>query len=138
MTSVTVHRVLGFIPVPIIWTDRMLEEWQGGVSYGFFCVIRPKYRERNDDGIVRHELRHCRQFYSRFPLHGILYRFSREYRLRAEMDAYAAQLAAYDGRQWDFNWMVDALQSKYGLGMTREEITKRFRQYCFDVGVVKL
>lgn len=138
MANVTVRSVLGFIPVPIFWSDRVLKGWQGGVSYGFFCIIRPKYRDRNDDGIVRHELRHCRQFYTRFPLHGLLYRFSRKYRLRAEMEAYAVQLAAYGGGQRDFNWMVDAMHSKYDLGMERTEVSEKFREYCLDVGAVKL
>ena len=138
MKNVTVRRVLGIIPVPIFWSERLLKEWQGGVSYGFFCVLRPKYRDRNDEGIVLHELRHCRQFYSRFPLHGVLYRFSAEYRLKAEMEAYAVQLAAYGGGQRDFNWMVDAMHSKYGIDMDRTEVCDRFREHCLKVGALKV
>jgi hypothetical protein len=137
MTNITIRSVLGFIPVPIFWSNRMLKEWQGGVSYGFFCVIRPIYRDRNDNGIVQHELRHCYQFYTRFPLHSILYSFNRKYRLRAEMEAYAIQLTVYGGGQKDFIWMVDALYSKYNLGMERDEILSKFREYCLDVGAIK-
>ena len=85
---------------------------------------------------MAHELRHYRQFYSRCT--AIFYRFNRKYWLRAEMEAYAVQLAAYGGGQRNFNWMVDAMQLKYNLGMERGEVSNRFREYCLGVGAIKL
>lgn len=136
MKNVEFRRVFGFIPVPIFWTEKTLKSWQGGYSVGFFCVIRPKYRDRRDEGIVEHELEHCRQFYSRFPLHGLLYRFSQEYRLKAEMAAYAVQLGRYENREANLRWMVDAMASKYDLDHTPEEIERRFRELCSQRGVL--
>jgi len=34
--------------------------------------------------------------------------------------------------------MVDVMQSKYDLGMERGEVSDRFREYCLDVGAIKL
>ena len=135
MKNVEFRKIFGFIPVPIFWTEKTLKDWQGGYSVGFFCVIRPKYRERGDEGIVQHELTHCKQFYKRFPLHGLLYRFNDTYRMNAECEAYAVQLKNYPERAANFGWMVDAMATKYNLKFSRDFIEIEFRRHCSEVGI---
>lgn len=90
---ITFRIIFGFIPVPIIWTDRFMPDWCGGKSFGVFCIIRPKYRK--DEGLIQHELTHCRQFCRTFGSHAIRYSLDEGYRLDAEVEAYRVQLSRY-------------------------------------------
>ncbi|TAK45272.1 MAG: hypothetical protein EPO27_10670 [Betaproteobacteria bacterium] len=56
------RRIFGFIPVPVVYTDR-LPEGVGGRAIGPLVQIRPKYRERGDEGLHQHELDHVKQFW---------------------------------------------------------------------------
>lgn len=135
MKSIEIRRIFGFIPVPIFWTERTLEDWQGGYSLGVFCVIRPKYRDRKDEGIVRHELRHCEQFYCSPLTHGVRYRLSKKYRLKCEIDSYSEQLRHYTGRVSHLQWMVTAICEKYGLTVARTEAEQALREACSSKGI---
>lgn len=100
------------------YTDNIPEGF-GGVSYGPYIKIRPKYRE--DSGIHAHEQTHANQWWAWFlagavaayflhPLgnfywyyallagvgmHGLLYKFVQAYRLWCEVRAYRVQLGHY-------------------------------------------
>lgn len=56
-------RFIGPFPAFIHYTDDM-EDWQGAYATGPVVRIRPKYRDRGDDGIHLHELEHVRQWYA--------------------------------------------------------------------------
>lgn len=120
------YTIFGFIPVPVFWTNRFLESWQGGKSKGIFCIIRRKYKGI-DNGILEHELTHCRQFYSTLFLHGFFYRFSSKYRLQSEVEAYKKQLEYYQNKEFCINWMSKAIVEKYNLNVTIEEIKTLLR-----------
>lgn len=45
----------------IIFTDKFLEDWQGGRQIMFMGLVRPKYR--NDAAIIQHEREHIRQWW---------------------------------------------------------------------------
>ena len=84
----TVRFVLYVLPVLIFFTDR-LPQGVGGRSYWLFALIRPKYRE--DEGLIQHELEHSRQAWKLPLLHQLMYRFSKEYALACEAQAYRVQ-----------------------------------------------
>jgi len=73
----------------IIYTDLMPSRF-GGYTIGPITLIRPKYK--NDLSLHAHEAVHRKQF-SRNPLFGLAYLFSKEARKGYEVEAYRAQLA---------------------------------------------
>lgn len=58
------ERVFGLIPTPVFYTDDLPEDVGGCVAYWVVPIvkIRPKYQA--DEGILQHELQHCRQFWA--------------------------------------------------------------------------
>ena len=125
--NISIRLIYGIIPVPVIWTDRFLDSWQGGKSMSIMCFIRPKYKDRQDNGIVEHELTHVRQFYRTLSLHNFLYLLSNKYRLNSEIEAYKNQLNIYrerdilDHKDWIGNleknkkWMANTICENYRL-----------------------
>lgn len=82
----------GIVPVPIVAADlpspRLI-----ALCAGPLVIVRPDWFD--DAPTVAHELEHCRQFWrGGLLLHGLRYHLSRRYRLRAELDAYRAELRA--------------------------------------------
>jgi len=61
----------GILPVPIVYTDE-LPEGVGGETRGPLIRIRPKYRERGDEGLHQHELTHVRQFWALWAIGAVL------------------------------------------------------------------
>lgn len=123
--TLSFHLIFGIIPVPVIWTDRFLASWSGGTSRGFFCIIRPKYKE--DRGILEHELTHCKQFYRTLSIHVWLYKFSEKYRLNAEVEAYKKQLEFYADKEFYIGWMAIAIATKYKLNVSIETVKNLLR-----------
>ena len=142
--QIKLRAVFGIVPVPIVYTDRLLKDWQGAATRGPFVVIRPVYLERGDEGIHAHELEHVRQFWTMaaslaivlllvlpaewrafsaaLPLlvHPFMYRFVRGYRLEAEVSAYQVQLA-FSPAGASADWAAEALATKYDLNISRED-----------------
>lgn len=77
------------IPVPVIFTGRLIGKGFAGRSYGVFIVVRPDYR--NDEPLIQHELEHCRQWYRTLGVHGILMKVCSNWRFKREVEAYAVQ-----------------------------------------------
>jgi len=102
------------IPVPIFYTKWCVE--LVGSSCNFFILIDPFYK--NDTAVEKHELIHVKQFWRTFWLHPILYKFSREYRLKSEIEAYGAQIK-FDriNTLGKAMWIVRTLYNDYGLNM---------------------
>jgi hypothetical protein len=107
------------------WTDNM-DEWQGGYAKGPFIKVRTKYKERNDAGIVLHEVTHTKQWwegwYTVFLLHPLSYLISEDYRYDAEIEAYKKQLDCYNTRFNPPTWCVEAICTKYRLNVTPEQV----------------
>ena len=73
----------------IIYTNLMPARF-GGYTIGPISLIRPKYKD--DLSLHAHEAVHRKQF-SRNPLIGLAYFFSRRSRKEYEVEAFRAQLA---------------------------------------------
>ncbi len=115
------RRVLGIIPVPIIYTDD-LPERVGGVASGPIVRIRPRYEK--DEGIHRHELAHVELFWATFWLHWVIKKLSRRYRIWNEARAFRRQMQ-YRNLHGEFmsldeaaNWLAG---ENYDFGITQEQ-----------------
>lgn len=117
--------VFSVVPVPVFYTDR-LPGGVGGRAIGPVVQIRPRYRERGDEGIHQHELEHVRQWWATLGLHSPLYLAARRYRLWAEARAYAVQMRYPNGLGGaltleDAAWRLT--QPRYRLGINVERAT---------------
>ncbi|MBI9110011.1 hypothetical protein [Maridesulfovibrio ferrireducens] len=95
----------------IIYTDRMPKRF-AGYTIGPVILIRPKYKD--DAGLLAHEQKHVEQFWAAPVLHGVMYRFSKGYRLKSEVEAYQAQIEC----GMDINRAAKFLSGKYNLGIS--------------------
>jgi hypothetical protein len=75
--------------INVFYTDRFIKPWAAGCARGPLVFIRPTYKD--DVGLHEYEQTHVRQFWRTFGLHSLFYRFSEEYRFRAEAEAYHRQ-----------------------------------------------
>jgi hypothetical protein len=92
MMNVALERLWRVVPVPVLMLDRMPGRLIG-LSMGLFVVIRRDYAA--DRPTIVHELEHCKQFWrGGVVLHMLRYYVSRSYRLRMEVEAFRAELAA--------------------------------------------
>jgi hypothetical protein len=73
-------------------------------------VIRILKSHKDDRGLLEHEKVHVKQFW-RNPLHGLFYKYSEDYRLKSEVEAYRVQYR-YGA---DLNILADHLSSKYDI-----------------------
>ena len=107
----------------IFYTDRFIPERFAATTYGPFILIRPAYR--GDKGLLEHEKIHVWQWLWSAGLHGLAYRFSRCYRLAAEVAAYAEQAKHYsDDRRPVFARHIATL---YDLDVTEAEALSLLR-----------
>ena len=113
----------------VIYSDNLPEEFGGYCHTPIIpmfgtcrIVIRPKYKA--DVGLLNHELVHVKQ-YNRNFFHGVLYSLSKEYRYKAELEAYTAQIKSYSYETiGEAMWIVNSLFNKYELGLSHEKIQK--------------
>ena len=90
--KVTFERLGKWLPVPVVVMDRMPGRLIG-LSLGVFVVVRSDFA--TDRPTIVHELEHCRQFWKGgMVLHMVRYYISRDYRLKAELDAFRAEIEA--------------------------------------------
>ena len=104
--------VYKILPVIVVYTDNLDPKW-GGYCYGPFIKIRNKYID--DKGLLEHELTHSKQVYRTMFLHGLMYKFSEKYRVKSEVEAYKVQASYYTDKDYHYNWMSDAILSKYDV-----------------------
>ena len=89
---VTLERLGHRVPVPVIVLDRMPGRLVG-LSMGLFIIVRSDHAP--DRPTIVHELVHCRQFWrGGTVVHMLRYYASRRYRLRSELEAFRAEIAA--------------------------------------------
>ena len=92
--KISIERVWRVVPVPVIVLNRT-PGCLVGLSLGLLVVIRADYAR--DRPTMIHELEHCKQYWrGGVLLHMLRYHASREYRLRAEVEAFRAELDACD------------------------------------------
>jgi len=124
-------RIYSLIPVPVFYNERVPKRF-AGVSYGVLVIIRPAYKD--DEGLLAHELHHCKQWWRTLGIYGILNHFSKRWRFKYEVEAYAVQLRYVTPGQETYylNMYAGFIADKYGLDVTKEEaryalIDRRYR-----------
>lgn len=113
----SIERLGAWLPVPVIALDRLPGRLIG-LSMGMFVLIRSDFAA--DRPTVVHELEHCRQFWrGGLVLHMARYYLSRRYRLRAEVEAFRAELAACSpaSRQGRLEESARVLAACYEIGL---------------------
>lgn len=125
--KVKIKFIYRIIPILVFYTDFLQKSWTAGRSFGVFVVLRPKYYNK-ESSILEHELIHCRQFYRTFGLHGILYQF-KSYRLKAELEAYEAQVKQQNYSLFIKKWVAKILFKNYNLNKSYEELEKIVLDY---------
>jgi len=90
--KISMEMLWGVVPVPVLALDRMPGRLVG-LSMGVFIVVRRDYLA--DRPTIIHELEHCKQFWrGGIVLHMLRYYASRSYRLKVEVEAFRAEIAA--------------------------------------------
>jgi hypothetical protein len=108
--------VFSIIPVPFFVTDNMPKDF-GAQAKLFFCKIRPEYV--NDEGLIQHELTHIRWSYLCLHIpYAILYKFTRWFRLKAEISGYRTQIKCGG----DKYVMAYRLANFYDLNISQDEV----------------
>jgi hypothetical protein len=118
--KIRLHSIWRIIPVPVITLQRMPGRLVG-LCVGPFVVVREDYA--SDYPTIVHELTHCKQFWRGLTvLHLIRYYGSRRYRLKAEVEAFRAELdaCAPGERRQRLHESARSLASSYSLGLDTE------------------
>lgn len=133
-------------PPALIFIVDSLKPNTGGCANGPIVRLLTKYQ--NDEGILKHELEHVKQFWSlalpitiiifaltRFlkidssyaiigiATHSLLYGFVKPYRYWAELKAYAKQLYYSKDKEKDLELFGGFIADAYKLNKTKEETT---------------
>jgi len=90
--KILLERLWKVLPVPVLAVERMPGRLIG-LSMGVFVIIRSDFSA--DRPTVIHELEHCKQFWRGGAIvHMARYYLSRAYRLKVEVEAFRAEIAA--------------------------------------------
>ena len=90
--KILMERLWKVLPVPVLAVERMPGRLIG-LSMGLFVIIRSDFAA--DRPTVIHELEHCKQFWRGGAIvHMARYYLSRTYRLKVEVEAFQAEIAA--------------------------------------------
>lgn len=111
------------IPVPVVRAPWAVPDRFDALSLGLFVL----HNGNMTDGLLAHELVHCRQCWRTGWLHPILYRVSKRYRARAEIEGYAEQVRLYPGRA---PYYAECLATKYGLDLPAADFEARLVQHA--------
>ena len=118
--KIHLERIWKILPVPVVTLRRMPGRLVG-LCVGPFIVVREDYA--SDHPTIVHELTHCRQFWRGLGiLHLIRYYGSRRYRLKAEVEAFRAELQACPPaeRRRRLHESARSLATSYSLGLDTE------------------
>lgn len=119
-----IYWVYRFFPAFIFATNFFVFPNAGATTYGPFVFIRPSKTfpsipKERAEGLREHELIHVKQFYRTCGINGILYVFSKKWRLKYEIEAYREQLKYVPESLETF---VSYLIVRYRLNVTDDEI----------------
>lgn len=101
----------------VFYTKRFIDSNHSGKAIGPVIFIDPAMKE--DRGLLEHELVHRKQWLRLPMIHGLLYRFSRHYRLQSEVEAYREQLKYYPTDQSML--FAKFISEKYDLDISQKE-----------------
>ena len=104
-----------------IKTNWFIPKQFDAYNLGFITLMRPEVY--HDEPLRDHERTHLRQML-RFPFHHVyLYHFNKEYRFRAEAEAFGKQATHFKGRNYSkaVKRFATFLQNNYGLGKTHKQ-----------------
>lgn len=101
----------------IFYTNRFVPSNSAGCSRGPVIFIRPEYKD--DIGLLEHEKVHVKQWYRTFGVHSFLYLFSKNYKLKSEVEAYKKQLE-YSPKSVDL--FAKYLSEDYGLNISIDKV----------------
>jgi hypothetical protein len=107
----------------LFYTDLMPDRFSG-FTIGFIILLRPKVRE--DVEMLEHEKVHVSQFWRSLGTFGILYKFSKKYRLKYELEAYTKQLEFCRDKEYAKSKFAEYLSNNYNLDITYEDALKLF------------
>lgn len=102
----------------IFYTNRFIPERFAACTRGPFIFIRPEYRD--DIGLLEHEKTHVKQWYRTLGLHSFLYLFSKNYRLKSEVEAYRQQ-SKFTEDPHKFIKFAELLSMNYNLPITQPD-----------------
>ena len=115
-------------PYLLFYTDN-IPSGSAGCANAFVIRIRPEYK--NDEGILRHEAEHVRQWWCTLGLHSLLYLLVKSYRLYAEVRAYREQLKylpAINHVEQSRKLYAGFISRDYGLDISVEEAENKLRR----------
>ena len=119
-----IRYLFSWLPCPIFFTKRFTGKYEAK-SWGVFACVS---NGQNDEGRIRHELKHCEDFY-RYGLIGmfLLYTFSKKWRLFFELRGYSEELkhTTYMTRPLAAKLIADG----YGLDVTAKEVDGMLAYY---------
>ncbi len=99
-----------------------------GCANAFVIRIRPEYKD--DEGILKHEAEHVRQWWCTLGVHSLLYLLVKPYRLYAEVRAYREQLKyppATNHAEESRKLYAGFISNDYGLDISVEEAENKLR-----------
>jgi len=101
----------------IFYTDFLIPDIYAAYTRGPLIFIRPEFKK--DVGLLEHEKVHRRQWFRTLGLHPLLYRLSKKYRLKSEVEAYREQMKHYpDDKSTLFSHY---LSTNYDLDLTEQD-----------------
>ena len=106
------------------YTDDM-KDWQGGYAKAWFIRIRPKYKD--DKGIHAHELKHVEYWWKYGVIGRLLYKFSKRWRLKEEVECYKEQLKyapATGNPEYYRNMYAGFIADDYELDISKGDVLK--------------
>ena len=107
----------------LFYTDLMPDRFSG-FTIGFVILLRPKVRE--DIAMLEHEKVHVSQFWRTLGTFGIMYKLSKTYRLKYELEAYTKQLEFCENKDYAKRIFAGYLSNNYNLDITYEDALKLF------------
>jgi hypothetical protein len=118
------HFVYGVLPYVVkIEPPKYID--QAAVTHLFEVTIRPAYK--NNTAMRMHEETHVKQNYRTLGMAYFIYAYSAQYRLKCEIEAYRAQIAASSNPDKCREFSIEALSGSddnYDLHVSRDEIRK--------------
>ena len=108
-----VYKVL---PVFLIKAPWLVPVRFDAKCFGPLIAFKNRY-SFNDSALVQHELEHSKQSYRLPLLHPVLYKLSKEYRYKSELDAFVVQLRCYskDEQLMFISYYTGLLHQNYNL-----------------------
>jgi len=93
-----------------------------------FTWIKIRLSEKNNKGLLMHEIEHAKQHLKTLTLHPILYSISKKYKFWAEVQAYKKQLEYSTDRKNDLVYYSIWLSKNYDLDITPLEVLKKLME----------